>query len=267
MSVAGVTLARFIWAGPLIAIYLLFLYQYQPAELPKFGIDFDAKFVGFILAAALLQILATVLMVQLFKMRDYAIGAGLAKSEALAAALLGVALFGAQMSLLGWFGVVIGAIAVLMMSQAKDSRFSLKTMVIGVLSGSAFALTSLCVRQAALSLPLGYLHNAAWVLLWVVILQTFLLLCYLAYSQMSTLKRILVPSKLVFTISLCSCLGSIGWFSAMALQEVALVKTLGQVEVFITLLIAKFYLKTPPKFNDLLALLLIAVAAIMVIWG
>ncbi|QLE86435.1 multidrug transporter [Shewanella sp. Scap07] len=267
MSVAGVTLARFIWAGPLVAVYLVALHQVQPSALPDFTHDFNADFWRLIGAAALLQITATVLMVTLFKMRDYAIGAGLAKSEALVAALLGVWFFSAEMSLMGWLGVIIGAVAILMMSCPNGSRLSVATAGIGLLCGSAFALTSLCAREASLSLPFGYMHSAAWVLLWVILLQTVLLLGFIALSDRGLLVRILKPSKLVFTISLTSCLGSIGWFSAMALQDVALVKTFGQVEVFITLLIARFYLKSSTKLYDILALILIAIAAILVIWG
>jgi drug/metabolite transporter (DMT)-like permease len=35
--------------------------------------------------------------------------------------------------------------------------------------------------------------------------------------------------------------GSIGWFTAMSLEKAALVKTLGQIEFFVTLLITYLY--------------------------
>ena len=78
VSIAGVTLARFLWASPLAAIYLFSLYQWQPVAWPEFSLPFS----GFIIAAALAQILATALMVKLFKLRNYAIGAGLAHQGA-----------------------------------------------------------------------------------------------------------------------------------------------------------------------------------------
>ncbi len=106
VGVAGVTLARFIWASPLAVLYLWTLYQWQPVALP----EFNGRFAGFIVAAALAQILATALMVKLFKLRNYAIGAGLAKSEAVLAAVLGVAFFSEALSLTGWFGVALGAV-------------------------------------------------------------------------------------------------------------------------------------------------------------
>lgn len=39
MSVAGVTLARFLWAGPIALLYLFALYQWQPVAIPTFSGD------------------------------------------------------------------------------------------------------------------------------------------------------------------------------------------------------------------------------------
>lgn len=89
VSVAGVTLARFIWAGPIAAVYLVGLYLWQNVGVP----DFSGRFIGFILGASAMQILATGLMVKLFKLQNFAIGAGLAKSEAVVAAILGTVFF------------------------------------------------------------------------------------------------------------------------------------------------------------------------------
>jgi uncharacterized membrane protein len=43
-------------------------------------------------------------MVQLFKQKNYAIGVGLAKSEAVLAAIIAVLFLSDHLSLLGWFG-------------------------------------------------------------------------------------------------------------------------------------------------------------------
>ncbi|MFD2408033.1 hypothetical protein ACFSVK_23525 [Azorhizophilus paspali] len=85
VNALGVTLARFIWALPLAVLYLALLYASTPAEQPHFS----NRFVFDVAAAAFAQILATILMVLLFQRRSYATGVGLAKSEALLAAVLG----------------------------------------------------------------------------------------------------------------------------------------------------------------------------------
>ena len=263
VSVAGVTLARFIWAGPIAACYLLTLHQFQPTALP----NFNGTFLGFVIGAASMQILATGLMVKLFKMQNYAIGAGLAKSEALVAAILGVFFFGTQLSLLGWIGVILGGIAVMLLSSKQGFKnLSLKTVLLGLACGSTFALTSLWVREASLTLEGPFTHRAAWVLLWVIGLQTIVLIGYLLAKDKSTLTALWQRPKLTLAISVTSCIGSIGWFSAMSLQAVPYVKTLGQVEIFFTLLIAVYWLKERVKINDVVGLVFIAIAAILVMW-
>ncbi len=264
VPVMGVTLARFLYAGPIAAIYLLILYRFYDAPLPVI----TSKFIGFIVAASLMQILATALMVVLFKQRNYAIGVGLAKSEAIFAAVLGVLFFASTLSPVGWIGVVVGAFAVFLLSGIRSWHgLSWQTLAIGSACGAAFALTSLWVRQASLSLNMTFPISAAWVLLLVITLQTFILVIWLALRERPTLGMLWKKPTLTLATSLCSCLGSLGWFSAMSLETVPLVKTLGQVEVFFTLLISAFVFKEPLKRQDYLGLGLVVVAAVMVLWA
>ena len=263
VSVAGVTLARFIWAGPIAAVYLVGLYLWLDVGVP----DFSGRFIGFILGASAMQILATGLMVKLFKLQNFAIGAGLAKSEAVVAAILGTVFFGTHLSPLGWSGVLLGGVAIFLMSAKQGLRsLSLNTALIGLACGTSFALTSLWVREASLCLNIGFPHSAAWVLLFVISLQTLVLVSYLLLKDKSTLAALWQRPKLTLLTSTASCLGSIGWFSAMSLQAVPYVKTLGQVEVFFMILIATFWLKEKVQIKDMLGLVLIAVAAILVMW-
>ena len=239
MSVAGVTLARFIWAGPIALIYLYALYQWQPVSAP----DFSGEFVFYIIAAAIMQILATGLMVMLFKLENYAIGAGLAKCEAPVSAVLSVLFFGTALTLTGWVGVLIGTLGVLIMSSSSGWRsLSPKVFLLGMACSTAFALTSLWVREASLSIGLPFPHSAAWVLFLVISLQTVIICTYLFFRERDTLRQIFTKSKLVVMTSLASVIGSLGWFSAMSLQAVPYVKTLGQVEVIFMVLISYFWL-------------------------
>lgn len=263
VKTAGVTLARFLWAGPLAALYLVSLYVIQPSEAPTF----NRTFLSLVCSAAVMQIIATALMVKLFKYNNYAVGAGLAKSEALVAAILGMLFFGTHLSLLGWVGVLLGGIGVFLMSTRGNLRqLSLTTVILGLGSGSAFALTSLWVREASLSLGLSFPYSAAWVLLFVISLQTLLLISYLLATDRATLVQLFHKPKITLLTSASSCLGSIGWFSAMSLQAVPYVKTLGQVEIFFTLLISIFWLKQKVRIKDGVGLILVALAAIMVMW-
>ncbi|ATD08458.1 DMT family transporter [Pseudoalteromonas piscicida] len=259
-STASVTLARFILASPLAGLYLWSLYQIAPAE----PLAINDDFLAFVLGASIMQIIATGLMVVLFKQNNYAIGAGLAKSEALVAAILGVLFFGSSLTLLGWFGVFIGAIAVLLLSGFSLRAFNGKTALVGLACGTSFALTSLWVREASIASGLPFPHSAAWVLLLVLVCQTVMLSMYMTIREPHSWRVLWQRRKLTVAISVSSCIGSIGWFSAMSLEHVAYVKTLGQIEVFFTLLISFLWLKAPVKKRDSMGLLLIAIAAILV---
>ena len=263
MSVAGVTLARFIWAGPIALIYLCALYQWQPVAIP----NFSGEFGFYIVAAAIMQILATGLMVMLFKLENYAIGAGLAKCEAPVSAVLSVLFFGTALTLTGWVGVLIGTLGVLIMSSSSGWRsLSPKVFLLGMACSTAFALTSLWVREASLSIGLPFPHSAAWVLFLVISLQTVIICTYLFFRERDTLRQIFTKSKLVVMTSLASVIGSLGWFSAMSLQAVPYVKTLGQVEVIFMVLISYFWLGQSIARKDILALILLSIAAVLVMW-
>ncbi|MEZ8546438.1 multidrug transporter [Vibrio cyclitrophicus] len=263
MSVAGVTLARFIWAGPIALIYLCALYQWQPVAVPSFS----GKFGFFIVAAAIMQILATGLMVMLFKLENYAIGAGLAKCEAPVSAVLSVLFFGTALTMTGWIGVLIGTLGVLIMSSSSGWRsLSPKVFLLGMACSTAFALTSLWVREASLSIGLPFPHSAAWVLFLVISLQTVIICTYLFFRERDTLRQIFTKSKLVVMTSLASVIGSLGWFSAMSLQAVPYVKTLGQIEVVFMVLISYFWLGQSIARKDILALILLSIAAVLVMW-
>ncbi|PSJ45717.1 multidrug transporter [Zobellella endophytica] len=263
----AVTLARFVLAGPIAALYLWLLYRWQPQQpLP----DISFLFAAYIVAAAFSQILATALMVRLFQLRNYAVGVGLAKSEAILAAALGVFFFSAPLTSLGWLGVLVGGLAVWLLSglrRAVGSPVPPATLLMGLGSGLAFALTSLWVREASLVLGLPFPFGAAWVLLLVISLQTLVLLLWLGIKDPAGLTALWRRPGLTLLISLSSCLGSIGWFSAMSLESVALVKTLGQIEVLFTLMISAWYFREKLARQDHWGLLLIVVAALCVMWA
>lgn len=262
----GTTLARFLFS-PLFAFsYLAFLYVQKPVTT---AVHFSDKFWFYIVIAGVSQIFATALMVMLFQQKNYAIGVGLAKSEAILAAIVGVIFLQEHLTTWGWVGVLIGAVAVFLLSKGRQhTELSMKTLIIGLGSGLCFAITSLLVREASLELTmLPFLHRAAWVLCCLISFQCIIMLLYLGIFSRETLYRMWQRLGLVFKVSVCSFLASVGWFSAMSMQTVAIVKTLGQVEILFSLLISAFFFKEKLAKTDHLGLWLVIVAAVMVIWA
>ena len=264
VNTSGVTLSRFILAPPIALVYLLILYSSSASQVP----EFSGSFIAVVLCASLLQIAATSLMVILFKQKNFAIGAGLAKSEALVAGVVGMLFFGSYLTPLGWAGIVIGGIAVFVLSSGNRLHgISVKTMVIGLACGTCFALTSLLVREASHMLNVQHTVAAAWVLLWVLCVQAITLGGYIAVTKPYVFRQLTNAKKQVLAISTVSCLGSICWFTAMALQHVVLVKTLGQLDVLLTLVLSHYWLKNAVTKREIAGLLLIGLAAIFVMWA
>lgn len=264
VAVLGVTLARFIWAWPLAFVYLgHFYWGENSAHLPVF----PPLFFFFVAAAAGVQIMATALMVKLFRLRNYAIGVALARSEAVLAAILGVIFFNSSLGWLGWLGVLTGGVAVLLLSGGGIRYLSGKALALGLGSGLCFALTSLWIREAALALALPPLPAAAWVLCAVISLQALALFGWLYWRDRSALRKLFARKRLMVATSFASFLGSLGWFSAMSLQDVAIVKTVGQIEVLFMLAISSLIFKEKLSRQDGLGLALVVLAAVLVIWA
>ena len=266
VDVYGTTLARFLFSPVFAFGYLAFLYQQQPITAV---VSFSPHFWLYIVIAGISQIYATALMVKLFQQKNYAIGIGLAKSEAILAALIGVMFLQEHLSTWGWLGVLIGAIAVFLLSKgSSQTKLSFKTLMIGLGSGLCFAITSLLVREASLELGmLPFLHRAAWVLCILISFQCVIMLLYLGLFSRKTLYHMRLRLGLTFKVSVCSFLASLGWFSAMSMQTVALVKTLGQIEILFSLLISAFFFKEKLARSDHMGLFLVILAAMMVIWA
>ena len=141
-------------------------------------------------------------------------------------------------------------------------------MAIGIGSGLSFAITSLLVREASLELStLPTLHRAAWVLLMVISFQCLSMLLYLSLFSRQTLVAMWQRLGLTFKVSVCSFMASLGWFTAMSMMSVPVVKTLGQIEILFSMLISAYFFKDKLARAEHWGLGLVVIAAILVIWA
>ncbi len=265
----AVTLSRFTYAAPLAIAYLLLLQNsysigIQPL-LPSAISHLGLLYCGL---AAVAQITGTACLVQMFKHKNYLVGAGLAKTEALLTGLLGMLLFSAALSVLGWLGVLLGTFAVLLLSGInKSGRASLKVILLGLSCGTLFALTALFTKQAASHIDLMFPVDAALVLAYVLSLQTLIMLGWASLVTPSSLKVLIQAPVRVVLISIAGFIASLGWFSAVALQEAAYVRTLGQVEILISIVLSVVLLRHAPSKSEILGLVLILISAVLVLLG
>lgn len=264
LSIPATTLVRFLFGLPFALLYFLLLKRYYQPETIALNADFllPASLAG------ISQIFATLFLVKALTLRNFAVGTALAKTEAIITAVIGAWFFSAALSVLGYVSVVIGVMGVLV---ASNWRVSLPDLVhndsikYGLGAGLGFALASLWIRDASLSLQLPRLLSAASVLVYMVALQTGICLIWVVLREREQLRLIAGKLSSSIFIGLTSVAGSVGWFTAMSLQNAALVKTLGQTEFAVTLLITYFYFGERITLREYLGIFLVCLSVILLL--
>ena len=268
LSPLSVTYTRYIYGLPIGLIYvvwLFFAFDIPDEQITK-AIN-QLNFWAFVLTASIAQILATAFVVRLFNYRSFSVAIAFSKTEAIMAGLFAAIFFQDYLSELGWVAVGLGVIGIALLSKIDIRQLSSipkQALFYGIGSGVLFAFTSLSLREASLILNLPLLLSASVTLVFMLILQSTI--CYIAIKKAQSEQLIKIKShrKTAWFIGITSALGSIGWFSAMSLQQVAIVKTLGQLEVVFMLLLSVFYFKEKISRQELCGIGLISLSVVFV---
>lgn len=237
------TLVRYVYGWPFVVAYLIFLVGAEAPIVILHSLSLP-RFLLFATLASLAQILATVLLIKVFSFRNFAVGTSFAKTEAVQTAAFGTVFFGAFLSPIGWLAVLIGFIGIFIISApSRKMPWEPMNVFLGLTSGASFALTSLWLREASLSLNMPVLQSAALTLFAMVSLQSLICLAYSVIKEPGQISLIRQRRRLAYFVGATSAFGSVGWFTAMTYQNPALVKSLGQVEIIFTLLLTTFFFK------------------------
>lgn len=260
------TLIRYVFGLPFVIIYLLYVCGDQSTALVTEAL-INKRFVLFASAAGVAQIIATFLLIRAFSYRNFTVGTSFAKTEAVQTAVIGMLLFGSTLAPIGWLAVAIGFIGVFIVSMPTASqRWEPGAVAFGTLSGTAFSLTSLCLREASLSLQLSVVPSAAITLVYMVTLQSCLCLTYTWAREPAQFEAIAKRIPLSFFVGATSALGSVGWFTAMTYQNPALVKSLGQIEFLFTLALTTLFFKEKVTVRELMGVVAIALSVVLIVW-
>ncbi len=240
LSTAGATFARFIYSSPLviaIAItYALMSGQGAP-QIP-------ASFWPYALAGGTSQIVGTMCVVALFAHRNFAVGITFKKTEVLLSALVGFLILGDIVTWPALFAMLLGFAGVLLLSDPPEAvgpwrqRIFNRATALGIGSGLAFGISGNGYRGASLSLGDGdVFYRAIITLAFVTAFQTLAMALWLVWRERGEVMRVLRVWRVASLVGLTSMIGSICWFTAFTLQNVAYVNALGQVELLFSLII------------------------------
>jgi uncharacterized membrane protein len=160
LTAEATTLVRFLFGLPFALIYFSLLWRTNSGQ----EVVLSASYWLPASLATVSQIVATLCLVKALTLRNFAVGTALAKTEAIMTALLGSLFFAASLSVLGYVSVYVGVIGVLVASNWRISVPDLMnnaSIKYGLGAGLGFALASLWIRQASLSLAVPELLSAA----------------------------------------------------------------------------------------------------------
>lgn len=265
VSAMSSTLIRYLFGLPFVMAYLIYQCGNQSTGMVAEALSHQ-HFLLFASAASVAQIVATFLLVRAFSYRNFTVGTSFAKTEAVQTAFIGVLVFGSTLSVIGWIAIAVGFIGVFIVSMpGTTQRWEPAAVFFGSLSGTSFALTSLFLREASLSLALPVLQSAAITLAFMVMLQTCLCLLFTFCKEPEQFSAIKLQLPLSCFVGLTSALGSVGWFTAMTYQNPALVKSLGQIEFLFTLALTTLYFKEKVTTRELLGVVAISSSVILIV--
>ncbi|NKB33442.1 MAG: EamA family transporter [Pseudomonadales bacterium] len=264
LSIQAATLVRFLFGIKFALIYLYFVWQsYRPEVFELHWQFFQSGAL-----AGISQILATICLIKALTLKNFAVGTALAKTEAILTAVLGSLFFSAALSVLGYLSVVIGVVGLLVASNWKVTFKDLsdnESIRYGIGAGLGFALASLWIRDASLSIDAPRILTAAAVLAYMVVLQTLICFAWIYLKEREQLALIMNNLGACTFVGFTSVAGSVGWFTAMSLQNAAIVKTLGQTEFVVSLLITYLYFGEKISTREYLGISLIAISVIILL--
>ncbi|CAM3273868.1 EamA domain-containing protein [Paracoccus nototheniae] len=267
LSTGGATYARFVFAAPLamaaLAALMLARGDGLPALPPAFWI--------WAMAGGLAQIVATFATVALFSARSFAVGIAFTKTEVLLVAALSALLLSEPVSRDGLLAIAIGTVGVLFLSRPAGGWLAKgadhRALMLGLLAGGLFGLSAIGYRAATLQVDHPQaLFRALVALVAATGFQTLVMTLWLSMAEPGQLRRTARHWRAVLPVGVTGVLGSLGWFTAFALQNAAYVRSLGQVELLFSILASVIVFRERLRLIELLGMALLAGSVVMIIW-
>jgi len=231
LGVAEAGYVRFAYGQPL-AVAITIAWMLGPGELPRPGFEFWWQ----VVAAGVLQILATMSLLQAFRLRDFAVGTVYSKTEVVFVGVASAVLLAEPLSWLSWAGALVCLAGVWWLASEGSLREVLArgfdpAARYGVLAALGFGVTAVFIRGASSSLEGAAVDRAMLTLAVMLTVQTLVQGSWIASSRTSSLRAVAGAWRQAMWVGVLSLSGSAAWALAMTLENAARVRTLGQLEI------------------------------------
>jgi len=269
LGTLGATLVRFLYGLPFALLWLVLVSGVWGLALPTP----TAAFATWVLVGAVAQILATGLLLRVMAERNFTLGVAYSKSEIIQVAAFGLVFLGDPVSTAATAAIALGTLGVLLLSPAGTDRpmrgllvgWTTRSALLGLASGTGFALAAVGFRGAALALgDTSFLMAAAYTLVVAQCLQTLLLGAWLVLRDATIIMAILRAWRASLVAGFMGAAASGGWFTAMAIESAAHVRTLGLIELLFSYAVSRRLFRERLTRRELLGVALLALALIVV---
>ena len=269
LGTLGATLVRFLYGVPFALAWLAAVATLGGYAWPAP----HASLLGWVALGAVMQLTATALLLQVMKERNFALGVAYSKTEVILVAIFAFTILGEKPGFGGAAAIAIGTLGVMLLSPADPAHplralltgWTTRSALLGIGCGACFALSGVCFRAAALSLPeIHFAMAAAVILTGALLLQTALLGGWLLARQPGALGRI---GREWRTSLFAGCMGataSIGWYTAVAIEPVAHVRTLALVELVFVYIVSRRLFREKITPREIAGMLLLALGLMIV---
>lgn len=270
LSDLGAASVRFLYALPFALMWLALITFLSEASLPAVNSDFT----GWVIGAAIAQIIFTFLLMWLFSLSNFTVGTALSKTEVIQVILLEALLLHESVSGRGLVAILIAFVGVMIMTLGRNrlslralfSSLAQKATVIGLICGFALGLSSVFFRGAALSLEgSGIVMRSAFTLAVATAIQTLLLLLWLRVFQPGQIRQTISQWRSCAMVGFAGWAASIFWFMAFTLTHAAYVRALGQIELIFTFLASVFFFREKVSRAEIAGVILLSGAIILLI--
>ena len=239
LGTLGATQVRFVYGLPFALVFLSVVAGVAHVHVPPP----TPTFLAFAASGALAQIAGTASLLAAMQARSFSVATALSKTEAVQVAVFGLAALGDALTWSRAVAILIataGVVIVAVKPKQKWDRQSLKPAVLGIVSGTFFALASVGFRGAILALPEGvYFLRSATALVWSLGIQVAVLGGWLAIMNREALLRSVAVWRQSVFAGFMSAFASQFWFLGLSLTAAANVRTLALVEVLLAQAVAK----------------------------
>lgn len=270
MGTTGATFVRFGFGMPFAILFVLGLHVF--AGYPFAPIN--GAFLAWTVLGGLGQIAAQFLLIYLFSFRNFAVGTAYSRTEPAQAAIFGLILLGEVAGPGALIAIAVTVVGVMLISVARTqmswrnlfASLVSRNALIGLASGTLFGVAAVAYRGASLSLggP-NFLMQAATTLAVTITFQTVIMLVWMLCSDRSQMARIAAAWKPSLFVGFVGASASLGWFTAMTLQQAAVVKALAQIEMIFTFASSVFFFREHINRTEVAGCLLIVAGILLLV--